>query len=204
MYLSKFHLDIRNVMMRKCLADCQIMHRSVQRLFHCSREESGTLYRIDTQRLNIYIWSKIAPDITDIPEGMELLGVKNLQGMEDALQPGRCFRFDILAAPTKKVPRRGGNSQRRFLRTPAERMDWLRRKGEQYGFAILCVQEGKKDIATGKHDDAHGGRMKDQAVLFQGLLKITQRDLFCKCWRNGLGPGKAYGRGMLLLKAAQV
>ena len=201
MYLSKFHLDIRNVMMRKCLADCQIMHRSVQRLFHCRREESGTLYRVDTQRLNIYIYSKCAPDITDIPEGMELLGVKNLQGLEDALQKGRCFQFDVLAVPAKKVPRREGNSQRRYLQTAEERAAWLRRKGEQYGFGVLYMQEGKTDIAIGKHDEAHGGRMKDKAVLFQGVLKITQRDLFCECWQNGLGPGKAYGRGMLLLKA---
>lgn len=203
MYLSKFHLDMRNVMVRKCLADCQIMHRSVQRLFHCKREESGTLYRLDTQRLNIYIWSKIAPDLTDIPEGMELLGVKNLQGLEDAFQPGRCFRFDILAAPTKKVPRSGGNSQRRYLRTPGERAEWLARKGEQNGFSVLQLQEGKTDTALGRHDEVHGGKMKDTAVLFQGVLKITQKDLFCDCWRNGLGPGKAYGRGMLLLKAVE-
>ena len=85
MYLSKFHLNIRNVMARKCLADCQIMHRSIQRLFHCSREESGTLYRMDTNRLNLYVWSKLAPDLTDIPEGMELMGVKNLAGMEAAI-----------------------------------------------------------------------------------------------------------------------
>ena len=202
MYLSKFHLNIRNVMARKCLADCQIMHRSVQRLFHCSRDESGTLYRIDTKCLNIYIWSKMAPDLTDIPEGMELMGVKNLAGMEENFEEGRCYQFDLLAAPTKKVPKDNGNSQRRYLKTAAERLAWLERKGQQYGFRLLHVQEGKTETITGNHDETHGGRMQDTAVLFQGVLQITKKDLFCECWQKGLGPGKSYGRGMLLLKNA--
>ena len=202
MYLSKFHLNICNVMARKCLADCQIMHRSVQRLFHCSREESSTLYRMDTMRLNLYVWSKKAPDLTNIPEGMELMGVKNLAGMEENFQAGRCYQFDLLAAPTKKVPRNNGNSQRRYLKTAAERLAWLQRKGQQYGFRILHVEERKEETLSGTHDEMHGGRMTDTAVLFQGMLQITQKDLFCECWKNGLGPGKSYGRGMLLLKNA--
>ncbi|SFW17006.1 type I-E CRISPR-associated protein Cas6/Cse3/CasE [Selenomonas ruminantium] len=202
MYLSKFHLNLRNVMARKCLADCQIMHRSIQRLFHCSRDESGTLYRMDTKRLNLYVWSKLAPDLTDIPEGMELMGVKNLAGLEESFQAGRCYQFDLLAAPTKKVPRTNGNSQRRYLKTATERLAWLQRKGQQYGFRILHVEEGKEETTSGTHDEMHGGRMTDTAVLFQGVLQITQKELFCECWQNGLGPGKSYGRGMLLLKNA--
>ena len=189
-------------MARKCLADCQIMHRSVQHLFHCSRDESGALYRIDSKRLNIYIYSKLPPDLADIPEGMELMGIKNLAGMEDRFQEGQCYQFDLLAAPTKKVPRRDGNSRRRYLKTAAERESWLRRKGEQYGFSILYVQEGQEESITGNHDEMHGGRMRDTAVLFQGVLQITQKELFCKGLQSGLGPGKSYGRGMLLLKNA--
>ena len=34
-------------------------------------------------------------------------------------------------------------------------------------------------------------------VLFSGLLKITDADAFWKSYTCGIGPGKAYGLGML-------
>ena len=204
MYLSKLHLDIHSMKARKCMRDCQEMHRSVQRLFQCSRQDSGALYRFNPQRMDVYVLSAAEPEASvDMSlAGMSLVGVKNLLAMEQNFSAGQCYRFDLLAMPSKKQPREGHkNSQRRFLRTPEERMQWLQRKSIQYGFALLQVQEEEQVAVDGYHDSEHGGRMKGQAVRFQGVLVVKDTALFCQGWKGGIGAGKAYGLGMLLLGA---
>jgi CRISPR system Cascade subunit CasE len=201
MYLSKIHLDIANINTRKCLQDCQIMHRSVQRLFHSSRKDSGVLYRLNEQNLDVYILSAIKPDKKDMPDGMSFCGIRDLALLENAFAMGQCYRFDLLASPCKKQEKEGQkNSQRRFLRTPEEREAWLQRKGQQYGFELLQVREEQQVTIHGSHDADHGGKMNGQAVQFQGVLSIQDKDLFRKAWKNGIGPGKSYGQGMLMLR----
>ena len=88
-----------------------------------------------------------------------------------------------------------GNSKRFFLETPEERLAWLRRKGEQGGFDVLYADEmgGRIDI-RGRRGDAE---VKNSAVLFSGMLKIVDGDAFWQSYARGVGPGKAYGLGML-------
>lgn len=202
MYLSKIHLDIANDKARNCLCDCQNMHRSVQRLFHSSRKDSGVLYRLNEQNLDVYILSKIRPDEQDLPEGMGFCGTRNLVLMEQTFAVGRCYRFDLLASPCKKQGKEGKkNSQRRFLRTFDERQDWLKRKSQQYGFELVQVEEEQQVTIRGRHDNEHGGKMNGQAVRFQGILRIQNEELFKIAWENGIGPAKSYGQGMLMLRS---
>ncbi|SEH22697.1 type I-E CRISPR-associated protein Cas6/Cse3/CasE [Selenomonas sp. KH1T6] len=200
MYLSKMHLDIRNIYAKKCLRDCQIMHRSIQHMFHSSRQESGALYRINPQRLDVYVWSAEKPDCDSIPAGMKMIGCRDFSEIEAGLQEGGCYRFNLLASPCKKVPQEGKkNSRRRFLKTIEERMKWLRNKGGQYGFSVLQVQESHESMTQGLHDKDDTQEIFYKGVIFQGILRIEDVALFKKGWQNGIGPGKAYGQGMLIL-----
>ncbi len=204
MYLSKLHLDIHDQWARKCIQNCQDMHRSIQQLFHSTRKDSGVLYRFNPQKQDIYVLSKIEPDTSaDMSRtGMILLGVRNLSGLEQSFSAGRCYRFDLLAEPSKKQVKDGKkNSQRRFLRMPEERMKWLQRKGAQHGFDVLQVQEEGRSAIVGYHDVEHGGKMNAQAVRFQGVLRIREKEAFYKAWQNGIGPGKSYGQGMLMIRS---
>ena len=45
MILSKFRVDIRSPPGRSCIRDCQNMHRSIMRLFHCTRKDGNIQYR---------------------------------------------------------------------------------------------------------------------------------------------------------------
>lgn len=201
MYLSKIHLDIAKDKARKCLHDCQNMHRSVQSLFHSSRKDSGVLYRLNEQNLDVYILSNIKPDEQEMPAEMSFCGTRDLTLMEQSFEIGQYYRFDLLASPCKKQGKEGQkNSQRRFLRTSEERAEWLKRKGQQYGFELLRIQEEQQVTICGSHDAEHGGKMNGQAVQFQGVLQIRDEELFKNAWVNGIGPGKSYGQGMLMLR----
>lgn len=200
MILSKFTLDIRSPQGRKCAADCQIMHRSVMRLFHCTRQEGNVLYRFHPQKLAVYILSEKNPDLEDIPAGMKFRGKKDMGAWEESIAAGQSFRFDLLAAPTKKVAEEGAkNSRRKFLRSPQERLDWLSRKAEQAGFSLVQVQENTSETIAGKHEEDAGGRFYCHAMSYQGILTVKDREKFHAAWKNGIGSGRAYGQGMLLL-----
>ena len=108
--------------------------------------------------------------------------------------------FDLLALPTKKIPATGGkNRQRRVLKTPQERIEWMQRKAKQFGFQLLAVNELEHIRQTGKHSPESSGRMYFDGYHYQGILQVTDAVKFQDALRHGIGAGKAYGFGMLLL-----
>lgn len=200
MILSKFCVDIRSPQGRSCIRDCQNMHRSIMRLFHCTRKDGNIQYRFNPDKMDVYILSEKEPDLQDVPKGMIHRGQKDMSGWEQAVAEGNCYRFNVLAAPTKKVATDGvKNSRRRFLRMPEERMEWMQRKADQSGFVLLEAQELNDTSIYGKHPEETGGAFYSHAVCYQGILKVTDREKFCMAWKKGIGSGRAYGQGLLLL-----
>lgn len=207
MYLTKLTLDPRNVNAKKCMRDCQEMHRSVMRLFHCTRNHGNILYRFNANQFSIYILSRIVPDVGNIDDGMTLAGTRNIDTMESMLQGTSKFAFDLVACPCKKVPKqsdpthgKASNSQRKFLQTACERKEWLERKAEQNGFSILNVSEELLLSMHGKHEENNGGSFAFKSVRFFGVLQVTDPEKFYHAYCNGIGSGKSYGQGMLLLR----
>ena len=200
MILSKFSFDIRNRYGRSCISDYQNMHRSIMRLFHCSRKEGSVLYRFHPKTLAVYILSENAPDISNIPSGMVFVGQKDMSAWEAKFTEGSCFRFDILVAPFKKVAEEGArNSRRRFLRTYQERLEWMSRKAEQSGFELVEIQENQSQTIHGSHSEEKGGNFYCNVVSYQGILRVSDKERFSMAWKQGIGAGKAYGQGMLML-----
>jgi CRISPR system Cascade subunit CasE len=161
------------------------MHRSLTRFFEASRLEAGLLYRLNSNgpENTVYMLSKISPIVNerslgDMPKGMKLEFYKEISSYIESFNIGRVFSFDLLALPTKKVAEEGRkNSKRKFLTTREEREDWLNRKAEAGGFETLY----------------------SDPVRFTGRLVVTNSDKFKETYCKGIGAGKAYGAGMLLL-----
>lgn len=42
------------------------------------------------------------------------------------------------------------------------------------------------------------------AVTYEGLLRVTDSDVFRKSLKQGIGPGKAYGFGLLSIAPARI
>ena len=171
-------------------------------LFESDRKSSGVIYRVreDRYALAIYLYSNRPVNRERLLPGMHFSGERDLTPWLNAMQEGQIWRFDLLASPTKKVAQKNGkNSQRRILRTLEERCTWLTRKGEQNGFRLLSCQELEGSQLTGRHVPARGGRMYLDQYHYQGTLQITDAVLFQNAVREGIGPGKSYGLGMLLL-----
>ena len=137
---------------------------------------------------------------TDYEESIEKVFAQLLEKKKIS-KAGQLWSFDLIAAPTKKVGAEGKkNSQRRILRTPGERQEWLERQAEQNGFAILQAQELEQLHICGRHKADKGGVMYHDAYHYQGILQITDGEAFRRAMQTGIGSGKAYGFGMMMVK----
>ncbi len=90
-------------------------------------------------------------------------------------------------------------------------VDWLIRKAKECGFAMLDVRsvpdvldlraaaEGKLKgwRRTTSFSSASPQRLTFGSVVFEGRLRITDADVFRLALARGIGPGKAYGFGLL-------
>ncbi len=202
MYLTKIELSTANRTTWRALGDFQQLHRLVMGLFGTDRQTAHVLYRVreEQRQIALYLYSDRRILREKLLGFMTLSGERDLTGWTADMAQGQCWRFDLLASPCKKVPRQGQkNSQRRILRTMEERMQWMCRKAEQNGFRIRECRELEGSSRFGRHGAAQGGKMVLDSYHYQGILEITDEALFRSAVAQGIGPGKAYGLGMLLL-----
>lgn len=196
------------------------------------RRHYGLLYRIEYDRQGtprVYVQSTYKPEWSLLPHGylLEAAGnpaCKPVDGQYGGLKNGALLVFSLKANPTRKTgsslksEREAGlprsNGRRAFLVGEEEQAAWLRRKGEQHGFEVLSagVDEAVPDVAIASGERVLGHRSSTAgasgdltfgAVTFHGRLRIVNRERFLQALAVGIGPGKAYGFGLLLLAPAR-
>lgn len=200
MYLIRIDAQLEQKKTIELLTDCQKMHQFITGFFGTDRQSGQILYRTNMvqNKLCIYLYAQSpAEHILDNCEVQQ----RNVTSWLESMEIGQIWSFDLIAAPTKKVASEGKkNSQRRILRLPQERQEWLERKAEQNGFAILQAQELEQLHICGRHKADKGGVMYHDAYHYQGILQITDGEAFRRAMQTGIGSGKAYGFGMMMVK----
>lgn len=201
MYLIKVEMDRRLPEVRQAVADCQKMHRLITGLFGTARQESNILYRTNfvADQLHLYLYA--SQSVTEAASERYQITQRDITPWMEQLAAGQCWQFDLIVSPSKKISTEGEkNSRRRILRDPMERQAWMEKKAEQSGFAICQVTELEQIHVSGRHREEKGGAMHHDAYHYQGVLQITDADTFREALRKGIGSGKAYGFGMMMLK----
>jgi len=224
MYLSRLLLNPRSRAVRRDLADCQELHRTVMAAFPptsdgSARERFGVLHRLEVDRrrnrLILYVqslekpdWSHLAPGYLDENPNLENPACKPVGEKYQGLKTGAVLAFRLQANPTRKVDKKNQKDGPRWhgkrveLRLEEDQIAWLRRKGAQGGFDLLSVlvlsqvkEQGRRQRPSGP-----GSPLTLAAVVFEGHLTITDADEFYHhSLARGIGPGKAYGLGLLSL-----
>lgn len=230
MFLSKLILNHRSRAVRRDLADCQELHRTLMAAFphtrsNTARDEFGLLYRLETSvrsgTVTAIVQSALEPNWGQLPSGYLLEAENNpackpVNGSYASLMVGRRLAFRLRANPTKRVSKNNTEQQEQWrgkrieLRGEENQIAWLRRKADQHGFGLVGVRI-KPDIADVRArpeskvigwrevNDAAAPkrRLTFAAVVFEGVLEITDADKFKQALANGIGSGKAYGFGLL-------
>ncbi len=141
-----------------------------------------------------------------------------------SLQKGQVLSLRLRANPTKRIGKvTKGDSELKGKRVgllrEEEQIAWLIRKGQERqqgtpgGFEILTKEVEDKNggarlvpRVTVRCEGKQRGRKKEQdrscetthlAVRFDGLLRITDANAFRETLVRGIGPGKAFGFGLL-------
>lgn len=219
MYLSLLRLNPASPAVQRDLRDVAGMHRTIMKAFPDildpeleARAYFGVLHRLEfdrrSGRILLYVQSRAEPDWSQLPEGylypddgMPNPAVKPVGEIYAGLKEGRVLRFRLRANPTRKVDTRSGpdgsrrNGRRVPLRGLEEQIRWLARKAEASGFALLQATVA----ATGAAElvRSYGTGRTFQGVLFEGRLVVRDPVRFQKALAAGIGPGKAFGFGLL-------
>lgn len=198
-FLSRIILNPRDREVRRDLADCQDLHRTIMSAFPRlashggnSRDTYAVLYRLEpSPRAGgppiVVVQSETAPDWTKLPSTYVLEttgdppnpGVKRVDDLYAALGEGTRLRFRLQANPTRKIDTKSRpngehrNGRRVPLSGDEERLAWLQRKSEASGFRILAARSNSNvpDVRTGAGGKITGSR--ENALADGKATKLT-------------------------------
>jgi CRISPR system Cascade subunit CasE len=167
MFLSRLILNPRNRAVRRDLADCHNLHRTLLSAFPnaesaAPRDEFGLLYRIDTDArsgmISAIVQSKLEPDwsglngyLLDVEDNP---ACKPVSDFYDVLRAGQRLAFRLRANPTRKIDTKTrpdgakSNGKRVDIRGEENQIAWLERKAESSGFRLLRIRLDADQIAA--------------------------------------------------------
>jgi CRISPR system Cascade subunit CasE len=178
------------------------------------------LHRLDQKGESavLYIQSNTRPDWHRLSPGYAIrYDDKKIDHLYTAIKNGDRLQFRLAANPTKRAGKsddgkerfRDPKKRRRIdIRTEEGRIKWLARKGEECGFRLAQARISDDVVATEvstergssfKHDN---GRVTLGSAVFTGVLEVTDADAFRNALAKGIGPGKAYGFGLMSIARA--
>lgn len=208
MHISKLTMSQDEPLSLRSIADPYEMHRTIWRAFPDS-ENGGAgrvLFRVEPlvtgRPVVVLVQSRDKPDWE--PLLSEGIIVDALTKSVDLKPPaGRLLRFRLLANPSKKItlndqvddqgqPRKS----RVGLFGEDKQRQWLERKAKQSGFE-LCEYaiSATSNLDSRKPGQSNG--IRHHAVRFDGILRVTDADVFAKTLESGIGSAKGFGFGLL-------
>lgn len=200
MHLTRLWLDPRAAQARRDLADPYEMHRTLVRAFVEDETQVPPrfLWRLEAQAAwsdpQVIVQSSQPGDWSylDTHDGYLKKAVETKPVMlERLLQEGARYRFRLFANPT--VTRDG---KRYGLASEQAQLDWLVRQGERKGFRVETALVTASDMLTSRKGQT---RIRLQRAMFEGILQAGDVALFGETLQAGIGPGKAFGCGLLSL-----
>ena len=195
LYLTSFPI----VNSRLALGWLANRYRVHQRLRMAYRDEPRLLFRIEEAGVitRILAQSSTRPDWQDAFDELNVLAVEpqvkelNL----DRLQKGGYYRFRLVANPVVTH-----DGKRKGLLKEEDQLNWLNRQLGKSGAVVkesiarqLGLERSEKNPSKDNHVQTH------YAVEFNGVLQVEDAALLAERVRDGVGPAKAYGFGLITL-----
>ncbi len=181
------------------------MHRALWKLFpsnvNSCRDFLFRVERSGQQQSEVLMQSMREPLSATIQEARLLASKPYML----SLGQGQRLRFKLLANPVKTIKDEAGRvnayGETKKCRVPLirdeELQTWLMRK--LHGKAEIETVETEKQLPLNFYKTGERRVGKIQPVCFQGVLLIASSDALEGLIKSGIGPGKAFGCGMLSL-----
>lgn len=218
MYLSRLRLNPLSRDVARDVGDVTQLHRTVMRAFPLApsgenpREYYDVLHRLElnqrTGGITLYVQSAVEPDWKRLPKDYVIVtddgpdwAVKRVDHLYNAIRPGRRLRFRLRANPTRKIDTKTGpdgvrrHGRRVPVRGEQAQVEWLQRQGQRFGFVLGTISI--QSSGTPELKRSRVGNRTFQGVLYEGTLQVVDTEAFKRALVDGIGPGKAFGFGML-------
>ncbi len=175
--------------------------------------DSGFLFRIDPHsggRCVILVLSAIEPDweYAFHNAGYLLAGRPQTRLFSPEIAAGQNWRFRIVcnavfrarkasshgdeAIHEKWIGKRiGVSGDERSLR------NWIDRRADGSGFRILEIALAQPGYVYVNRSKGEAGGQQLRSVLYEGILQVAGPEKFRSALESGIGPGKAFGFGLL-------
>lgn len=211
MYISRVEIDSQNRIRIRDLAHLGAYHNWVESSFPeeiKDHSRSRKLWRIDTlqNRRYLLLVSEKQPDI----ELLERYGVpgsaetKLYDHFLDSIDNGKLYRFRVTFNPVIAISQGIGKRGKVVPEITAEQqMNYLESRAEKLGFELI---PGKYAITERGWEPLgkQGQRMiRLSKATCEGMLKVTDSEVFCHTLVNGIGKKKAYGFGLMTVIPVQ-
>lgn len=166
----------------------------------------------------LYIVSPIEPDLQHIVEqaGWSTSGwdATDYSRFLDQLRLGQEWGFRLRANPVRSKPA-PGSARGKVLPhvTPAQQLSWLESKSSKLGFSLPREEQStdepgtlltsvtqRQDRRFSRKSSLPSSHVTLRQAQFDGVLSITDLELFRTTLINGIGRGKAYGCGLMTLR----
>ena len=204
MVLSRLQLDTARRSTMKALASPNLLHGAIEQAF--SGERGRNLWRIDMLGGKTYLLllSQDTPDLSKAAAQFGLPGCgwesRPYEPLLNRIEAGSVWQFRLTANPTVSKPREG-EARGKVLGhiTETYQKQWLLSRADSHGFSLHEEQfRGVECRWLRFRKGTDGGRpVSLLSVSYEGLLTVTDSELFRKTLCEGLGRGKAYGLGLL-------
>lgn len=187
-------------------------------LFRVEPSIAGT-----AREITVLVQSDIAPDWSRMLRNLStrsLLDAPELRKLPKTFKEGTILRFRLRGNPTvrrTRLPDGSRDTRRRRPRHPLYReedqLQWLVRRGRMQGFELRelpfadlsrigasCAQydivvRNEGTVVSGK--PTKKGISRHHSVLYEGVMRVTEQTAFEDALIHGIGPGKAFGFGLL-------
>lgn len=240
LYLSRLCLKPLHAGALRLAADPYTLHRRLLATVPCvprpkpptgdQPRTADLLFRVDTtdQGPVVLIQTAQEPDwaALNLKDPHLLRRPPETRPYAPQLRAGQALSFRLLCQPSIRKSGQFGlkangkrkPGPRRACATDEQRLAWLKRKADEYGFVVESVgltllewrntkpAQGPGGQASETCDQARqrafvgGPRLK--AVRFDGSLVVVDPDRLLSAMRTGIGPRKAFGLGLLSIAPA--
>lgn len=211
MYLSRIPLNVKRRDTMRALALPHIVHGAVESSFPLKLDENRKriLWRVDYVRETCYllVLSAEQPDFLHISKqfGYEYCEqkweTKNYNPLLARLQSGQVWRFRLRANPVqnsfKEKNETSGRGKIFAHVTQQQQMQWLTDRAQVCGFSLDENAFNVVHTEWKKFRKAKGNEVILRSADFEGILTISDAEIFRNTLLSGIGRAKAYGCGLL-------
>ena len=217
MFLSRVEINQYNRNTIRALSSPQTLHAAVMASFPPSKSavSKKVLWRVDRIGSAVYILvqSDVKPDFTHIveqfgwPASEQKWETQDMGKFLASIKKGQMWRFRLRANPVHSVKSSGDDFRGKVFAHVAieQQKEWLLSKVSKYGFKIIssgdpyneaCIEIKQTDRMRFKRQD---NQITINAVTFEGILVVEDREKFINAMMAGIGRAKAYGCGLLTI-----